>query len=439
MGHKQASAQPAETRQHLDTHAAFFRQGTWLVLATGISGLFMLATQLAAARWMDKREYLVFFALLRLYLLLGIPAVGLQAYFAQQTAAAISDDQKRCLEEACRAVLRGILLLCPVLALLTWAVQDWVVRAMSITNPLAFWVAMSMGVLSLAAPVLRGVVQGRQHFLGLGWALIVDGIGRFSAVTTLVLLGGQAVGGMTGAMISLGAATALCAWIVRDISWLRGPTPTFHWGEWLKRVVPTAIGTGIVVLFTSADVVYVQSLFPDDAKQLYSPAAMIGLALTMYALPLAQVMFPKVARSAALRHKSMAMPLALAATASGGMIGAIVCTLFPELPLRLFFWTKPDFWAAAPLVPWFAWAVLPLTLANVLINTLIARGRFRVAPWLVGVAVLYLGSLLLLRSWFQSQDPLVAFRSLLALLGGCNTLLLVVAAWFSRQDPLPEG
>ncbi len=40
-----------------DSHATFFRQGTWLILATGLSGAFMLGTQLAAQRWMAENEY----------------------------------------------------------------------------------------------------------------------------------------------------------------------------------------------------------------------------------------------------------------------------------------------------------------------------------------------------------------------------------------------
>jgi len=44
---------------------------------------------------------------------------------------------------------------------------------------------------------------------------------------------------------------------------------------------------------------------------------------------------------------------------------------------------------STPLVPWFAWGMLPLTLANVLINALLARGRFAVVPWLVLVAIGY--------------------------------------------------
>ena len=77
---------PSETLN--EGHAAFFRQGSWLILATGLGGALMLATQLAAQRWMAASEYLLFFVLLRFYLFLGMPSIGLQTVFVQEAAAA---------------------------------------------------------------------------------------------------------------------------------------------------------------------------------------------------------------------------------------------------------------------------------------------------------------------------------------------------------------
>ncbi len=76
-----ALAEPAHVG---DSHTTFFRQGTWLILATGLSGFFMLATQMVAQRAMDEWEWGTFFTLLRVYLLLGIPSMGLQSIFARQ-------------------------------------------------------------------------------------------------------------------------------------------------------------------------------------------------------------------------------------------------------------------------------------------------------------------------------------------------------------------
>lgn len=415
-----------------ESHGTFFRQGSWLILATGLSGAFMLATQVVAQRWMVASEYLLFFVLLRFYLFLGVPSIGLQTVFVQETAAAVTAERQLLLTGSARALLRATLYLWLGVGVGTWLTQHWLLEALKIPSAGALWATIGMGLGCLWGPILRGVVQGRQDFGGLGAALILDGAGRFTAVTLILLLGGQAAGGMTGALLGLTAATGLCAWRVRDV--LRGPVGPFAWRPWLRRVIPITFGAGTVLLFTTVDVIYVHRLFP-GAEQLYMPAAMVGLALMVYAMPIAQVMFPKVARSAALTGQSRAMVLALMATGAGGAVGAVVCTILPELPLRLVYFSKPDFWAAAPLVPWFAWALLPLTMANVLINSLLAREQFGVVPWVVAVGVLFLGALYFGRGWMTSLEPLTAFRCLLSLTGGCGVLLLVAAARFTMRDP----
>ena len=127
------------------------------------------------------------------------------------------------------------------------------------------------------------------------------------------------------------------------------------------------------------------------------------------------------------------MALALAATGAGAALGALVCTLFPSLPLRLVYFSKPEFWSAAPLVPWFAWALLPLTLANVLINNLLAREQFGFVPWVMAVGVLYLAALAWGKDWLETLEPLTASRALISLTGTCGLLLLWIGARFTPR------
>jgi O-antigen/teichoic acid export membrane protein len=168
---------------------------------------------------------------------------------------------------------------------------------------------------------------------------------------------------------------------------------------------------------------------------------MIGLALVTFTTPLAAVMFPKIVRSIARSEKSDALSLAFATTAGLAGIVALTCTVVPELPLRVMYFRKPEFWVAAPLVPWFAWSVLPITVANVLIVNLMAWGRFRVVPWLVTVAVAYgicLGSYVVntpAGPFDAPEESFRAFRGVVQILGVFSTLLLGVAAWFTWGAP----
>lgn len=417
-----------------ESKLTFFRQSGWLVLATGASGVFMMATQVVAYRWMDPAEYGVWVALLRIYLLMSIPSTGLQIVFARQAAAAMTEQERRQLTSTIRATAQvtfGIWFIMAAVAGL--GARHWM-EVLHISRPAALWVTVLIGLASLWVPIVRGVLQGQQNFAGLGWVLMLDGIGRFAAVWIILLLGGQAAGGMTGALIGTGAALCLGGVLLRDKLWRAGAA--MDWRPWLRRTVPLTLGIGSVVFMGNADVVYVQAVFdPAITPFGYMPAALVGLALATFVMPLTSVMFPKVVRSAALTQDTRAMELALGATALLGAGIALLCTLFPSLPLRIIYFGRPEFWRATPLVPWFAWALLPLVLANVLIGGLLARERFGIVPWVVLIAVGYGLSLALLKSYLLELEVMTAFRTVLQTLGLFSLLLLLVAGWFTVRVP----
>ena len=87
-----------------DSKRAFYRQGSWLVIVTFISGLLMFAVHIFSA-WMSREEYGLFVTLLQILNLMMIPALGLQTVFAQQTAAAIEPQQQHDLAKSTRKML----------------------------------------------------------------------------------------------------------------------------------------------------------------------------------------------------------------------------------------------------------------------------------------------------------------------------------------------
>jgi len=385
---------------------------------------------------MEKAEYGVFYALLRVFLLMGFPAGGLQTVFAQQAAAAVSEEERRQLAETTRSVLRGAFLIWVGTAIFTFFWRDTLVAQLKMKNAAALWVTIALGLTALWHPVLKGLLQGRERFLGLGWVLILDGIGRFLAIAVIVQLGGQAAGGMTGALIGQVVSLGLGAWLTRSI-WT-GPGASFAWKPWFRLVVPLTGGVGVVLFMTSADVVFVQTLFPEQQTPFYMAASMIGLALVTFTTPLTSVMFPKIVQSAARTEHTDALKQALGATALLGGAASLACTLWPELPLRIIYFRNPIYWQSSPLVPWFAWCLLPLIMANVLIGNLLARQRFAVVPWLLLIAVGYGVALINLRTTLLGLETFSAFKIVVQTLGLFNLLLLAVAMGFSwKGAPTP--
>src|SRR5271154_4963929 len=148
--------------------SAFFRQSSWMVIATFAGGACMAAVHTVASK-MGSQEYSTFVSLLRLLIILGVPAAALQTIFTRQAATVTNDQQ----EEQLRATTR---------ALLTWTFLVWLVCGggvlasvrplsplLTISNPAALYFTVVLGLTGLWIPIGKGLLQGKHQFGGVGW------------------------------------------------------------------------------------------------------------------------------------------------------------------------------------------------------------------------------------------------------------------------------
>jgi len=415
--------------------AAFFRQSGWMMIASVSGGALAYAVHPIVSRGMPPSEYGLFTTLLQVISLMAIPAIGLQMVFAQQAASAVTDEQRRGVISTLRGVWRAVFFIWLVMAAITGVFWNQTVAGLKIANPAALMVTVIIGLVAMWMPLVMGMLQGRQNFLWLGWTSIFNGVGRFATVCVIVLLfHGWAAGAVSAVLLGMMAVIVIGGWQIRDV-W-RTETAPVDWNEWMRRVVPLTLGLGAATFMLSADMVFTRKFFPAEQTGYYAAAGMIGRALVFFTAPLTLVMFPKIAHSTARGEKTDVLAQALGLTLLAGGAAVIGCTLFPWLPLRLALY-KPIYIAtASPLVPWFAWCMLPLTLANVLINALLARGRFAVVPWLVLVAIGYGVALAMVGRYAGSLTDIQAgLRMMIQTLGVFSTLLLIVCAWFSFRSP----
>ena len=410
---------------------AFFRQSGWVMLTMTVGGAVMYAVHPVVARHVPKEEYGVFTTLLQVVSLMGIPAAGLSPVFAQQAAAAITETQQHAVASTFKGVCRAIFFIWLAMAALVAIFWKQALASLQINNPTALAATVAVGLVALLMPVTMGMLQGRQNFIWLGWINIINGIGRFGMICLVILLlGAWAAGAMSAVFIGMAGAIALGTWQTRDVWGMEAVR--VNWGEWLRRVVPLTLGLGVATFMLSADMIFVQKYFPAKQTGFYAAAGMIGRALIFFTQPLTLVMFPKIAHSAARSQKTDVLMLTLGATALAGAVAAIACTIVPWLPLRAAMYDKTFLEISTPLVPWFAWSMLPLTLSNVLISSLMARSRFAAVPWLVLVALGYGVALALVGSHAGTlADTQAGLRQMIQTLGAFNLLLFGVCAWFT--------
>lgn len=406
---------------------AFFRQSGWMVFAAVFGGLSMYAVH-PMAKFIPKSEYGILGLLLALLNCLAIPAVGLQMVFAQQTAAAVSEEERRRLATASRGVLFGTFVIWGLFAVIALVYQDAIVMRWKISNPLALWITLFIGLGALWAPVLLGLMQGMQNFFWFGWASILNGLGRVAGVAIIVLVfHGYATGMVGGIFAGTAILIGIFAWQTSAV-W-RGPGAAFDWKPWFARVLPLTLGFGAFQFMFSADPLFVQAYFDENLTGFYTAAGTLARALVGFTVPVVAVMFPKIVRSVASAQRTDVVGLTLIITAAMASCGALSLSLIG--PTLLTFIYSASFSAAAgPLLPWFAWSMVPLALANVLVNDLLARSRFEVAPWLVTVAVGYGLAMTVFHD---------TFLSVIKTLGTFNLLFLVIALFFSWRDRRSAG
>jgi len=151
----------------------------------------------------------------------------------------------------------------------------------------------------------------------------------------------------------------------------------------------------------------------------YSAVRKIAQAMVYLVGALTSVMFPKVARSFQRSEKTDVLKLTIALTAIIGVVGAILATLFPEVPLRVL--SPARLLASKGLVTAYCWALLPLTLANVLVWSLLARESYRVVPWLAALALGY---------WITLQNFHDRLQTVIAVAAAFGSAFMLVSAAF---------
>jgi O-antigen/teichoic acid export membrane protein len=191
-----------------------------------------------------------------------------------------------------------------------------------------------------------------------------------------------------------------------------------------RQVVPLLFGfLAFQFLFTS-DTMFAKAYFNDDEMGPYVAAGTLARGLMWLVMPMAAVMFPKLVQSNARREKSNLFGLVVLGTAGLLVCGGLGLWLMGPLAIKIIY--KSTYLGAVTLIPWYALAMVPLAMANVLVNDLLARGRFGVVPFMLLLAVAYGFTL----PWILNHHP-GRIELVLQTLAVFGTLLFGLCAWFT--------
>ena len=409
--------------------SSFFRQSGWLMIANIAGGMLMWGVHFAT-RKIPEEEYRLFVMLLSV--VMCIPAMPLQMAFAQQTARALATHRERQLAGMVRLVGLGTFFLCLVAIIVVLCFQQSIMEHWKINAPIVLWITGAVILFSFWSPLLNGVLQGQQNFLWLGWGMISNGLGRLGlAAVAVLLLHIYSTGMMAGVLFGLVLATGIGLWQTFGV-W-SAPALPFDWRSLLGQVLPLMLGFGAFQFLFTADTIFVGAYFnTGDDKSLaafYGIAGTLSRALMWLVGPMAAVMFPRIVHSTAKSEKSDLMGLVMLGTAVLAIVGAISLSILG--PWVVFFVAGKGYvQTASALLPWYSGAIVPLTLANVLLNNLLARSSFKLVPAVCVLALAY--GFGLNYALAHSHKLVTALQTM----GVSNLLLLSICAFYTWRDKL---
>jgi len=120
----------------------------------------------------------------------------------------------------------------------------------------------------------------------------------------------------------------------------------------------------------------------------YFSAGTLSRALMWLVGPLASVMFPRIVHSKAKSEKTNLVTLVVIGTALLAGLGAVGLTVLGPFIVPLVYGKDfvPD---ALRVLPWYAGAMVPLAVANVLLSNLLAKSSFKVVAPVCLLAATY--------------------------------------------------
>ena len=230
-----------------------------------------------------------------------------------------------------------------------------------------------------------------------------------------------------GALVGLGAWSAIGIWRSRDL-W-SPPPEKFDGRVLLRQVAPLFLAFGACQFLFTTDTMFAKAFFPGDQMACYVAAGTLSRALLWLVLPLATVMFPKIVHATAKSEKSNLLGIVLLGTAALAILCVAGLCLVGPFVVK-FIYSKDYVTETTKLLPWYAGAMIPLALANVLANDLMARGKFKVVLPMVLLVAAYGFTLPFMLRTFPGRME-VALQTL----GVFNLLLLGMCAWFTFASP----
>lgn len=269
----------------------------------------------------------------------------------------------------------------------------------------------------------KAFLQGLQHFKWLSASDVLTVLFQLIAAVVLVWFG-FGVGGVLGGIILSNALVWLITYAVLHRTLVSGRGSRHRLSRVpLGSVLPILIANTALVAMTQLDIVFVKIYFTQQEAGLYAAAAILGKAVMYLSGGIAMALFPMASENH-FRGTSSSHLLTLAVGLTIVLCGlaALVYFLFGEWLIALLY--GENYSDSGQLLKYFGLAMFPMALVVVVVNFLIANGRFFFAYLFLAVAPLQIGAIYLF------HDSLLTVVSILGISGLVLTVIGYGYLWW---------
>lgn len=328
---------------------------------------------LASSRFLTPDEYGEFAVLLSAMLVLGVPALALQAVVAREVVRGRSEHRLRVVSAQTTA---GVVVIT--------AIAVPVVTLLARTSWLTTLAALAAAPLLTVISEGQGILQGRGEFRALAWLLAVVGVLRAAPVIAVLAAGAGPMGGLAAGTAGT-AVAGVAVWA--GVRWA-GRSATSHMT--LADAVD-AVGVLrasqvqlVLIVASSVDLLLSRTVLGADDAGVYALGAIATKVAFWLPQAIGVVFYPRLADAASSRASlrqavGVVAVIGLALTVAAGLAGPLVPLIFGD-----------DYRALVPILWLFAYTGAVLSVLQVVLLSAIARDRTRVAlvTWLaVGIEV----------------------------------------------------
>lgn len=233
---------------------------------------------------------------------------------------------------------------------------------------------------SIFVPIARGILQGQQRFLALGFSMLAEAILKIGVSLFLVYIGLGVLGAVWGVVISLALSLGISLiFINKVLSSKIEDAPLEGIRSYSK---PVFIITSALILFINIDILIAGNIFTDFEAGVYAIASTIALIIFIAVQPINKVLFPITAVDSANNRPSRNNFIRAITLVSVICFGALTMIFFFADPIISLISGKALPEARLPAILLSAGTTL-LSLSSTILYYKLSLGRTRYYLWAI--------------------------------------------------------